>query len=350
MYTYGCEFEIPPCEEDSSGSGGGGGGGGGGGDSGSGPGNGRRYLGGWPGWGGWPGDDPDDESEDQPDDPPEDNKDNPWNFDFGGVIDCIIDQAIFLEYYHDDLHDDNLDLPPGPASPPANTITTSLESWKNRVTNIRQFRDEYMMQNEQGRELIDMYYRNGREMFAILMHDSRIRSSTLELVDSYGDILCDENRRENWQIDAGDVEKFSAILEAVSTYGSEKLKRDIALLEKTVDEAAGRLFEEVYSEMGENIVTEKERSPENRTLVLYPNRPNPFNPITTISYVLPKRESVMLSIYDVSGKLVDNLVNEVEEAGQHDVVWDASGVASGVYFYRITTPSGTFTRKLVVLK
>ena len=83
---------------------------------------------------------------------------------------------------------------------------------------------------------------------------------------------------------------------------------------------------------------------------LYQNYPNPFNPTTTISYSLKTSGPIKLRIYDMLGRLVTTLVNTEQKAGQHRVNFDASRIASGVYFYQIVTPKFTQTRKMVLLK
>jgi hypothetical protein len=78
--------------------------------------------------------------------------------------------------------------------------------------------------------------------------------------------------------------------------------------------------------------------------------PNPFNPMTRISYSLADAGPVDLSIYDVNGRLVERLVSGVRDAGKHMIEWNASGLASGIYFYRLKAGEFTQTRKLVLLK
>jgi len=83
--------------------------------------------------------------------------------------------------------------------------------------------------------------------------------------------------------------------------------------------------------------------------VLRQNYPNPFNPSTTISFSLVERGSVRLEIYDITGKKVTTLVDGERDAGNYSVVWtgqDGSGkqVASGVYFYRLSSQSNGATR------
>jgi hypothetical protein len=78
--------------------------------------------------------------------------------------------------------------------------------------------------------------------------------------------------------------------------------------------------------------------------------PNPFNPVTRISYYLPEEAFVTLAIYDVSGRLVDRLLSRVEDAGEHTVEWHASRAPSGVYFCRLEADGAVETMKLVVMK
>lgn len=83
---------------------------------------------------------------------------------------------------------------------------------------------------------------------------------------------------------------------------------------------------------------------------LYQNYPNPFNPSTTIKFALPERAKVTLSIYNLLGEKVIELVNGEMDAGYHEIQWNANGFASGVYFY--TLQAGTFieTKKLILMK
>ncbi len=80
------------------------------------------------------------------------------------------------------------------------------------------------------------------------------------------------------------------------------------------------------------------------------NYPNPFNPSTTIRYELPKTSAVTLTVYDILGRQVSELVNERRDAGVHEVKFDASGLASGVYYYRLQAGSFVETRKLLLIR
>lgn len=80
------------------------------------------------------------------------------------------------------------------------------------------------------------------------------------------------------------------------------------------------------------------------------NYPNPFNPVTKISFDIPERSPVTLKIYDVNGREVGTLVNETKEAGFYTVSFDASSLSSGVYFYRMISDDFVMARKMLLLK
>jgi hypothetical protein len=84
--------------------------------------------------------------------------------------------------------------------------------------------------------------------------------------------------------------------------------------------------------------------------LLAQNYPNPFNPSTKIVYRVKSRESVSLKVYDMLGREVATLVDEIQNAGVKSVEWDATGLASGVYFYRLSAGDRVHTRKLVLLR
>jgi hypothetical protein len=83
---------------------------------------------------------------------------------------------------------------------------------------------------------------------------------------------------------------------------------------------------------------------------LLQNYPNPFNPTTTIKFQLPEARDVKLVVYDVLGRQVIILVDGRQTAGSHDVKFDASGLSSGVYFYRLTAGDFVKTRKSLLIR
>lgn len=83
---------------------------------------------------------------------------------------------------------------------------------------------------------------------------------------------------------------------------------------------------------------------------LLPNYPNPFNPTTTIRYELLQGSMVRLEVFDMLGRRVAVLTNEFQQPGTHEVVFDASHLASGLYFYRIIDDTSLETKSMMLLK
>ena len=86
------------------------------------------------------------------------------------------------------------------------------------------------------------------------------------------------------------------------------------------------------------------------TFSLEQNFPNPFNPTTTIRYVLPSSANVKLSVYDLLGREIATLVNEEQSAGWKEVAWNAIGQSSGIYFYKLTAGNFVEVKKMSMLK
>ena len=86
------------------------------------------------------------------------------------------------------------------------------------------------------------------------------------------------------------------------------------------------------------------------SFILHPCFPNPFNSTTTISYGLDKSAPTRLEIYDLSGRLVDSLVDECMAGGIYKAVWQADGLASGLYFIKLQTTEQVVFRKIMLIK
>ena len=83
---------------------------------------------------------------------------------------------------------------------------------------------------------------------------------------------------------------------------------------------------------------------------LHQNYPNPFNPVTTIQYDLPKNSFVRITVFDVTGKEVEILVNEFMTAGYHEISFSAQNLASGAYFYKMEAGTFVTQKKMVIVK
>jgi len=130
-------------------------------------------------------------------------------------------------------------------------------------------------------------------------------------------------------------------------YGWNVFAEDLLFFQKTgVDDAAGGEF--IVSDWEDDPVTEKTAQPQEHMLVTA--YPNPFNPVTTLTFDLPEATKVNLAIYDVSGRQVATLLDSYRQAGSHNVTFDASSLASGIYFYHLAAGDISATGKMVLLK
>ncbi|MBX2975241.1 MAG: T9SS type A sorting domain-containing protein [Ignavibacteriaceae bacterium] len=84
--------------------------------------------------------------------------------------------------------------------------------------------------------------------------------------------------------------------------------------------------------------------------VLFQNYPNPFNPSTTIKFGLPKDSKVVLEVYNIIGEKVTTLINQEMSAGYHNINFTATGLATGIYIYRLTANEFTSTKKFILMK
>ena len=84
--------------------------------------------------------------------------------------------------------------------------------------------------------------------------------------------------------------------------------------------------------------------------VLYQNYPNPFNPRTTISFSLPSKQRVTITIFNMLGQKIDTLVDDILAAGNHSVHWQAEDMPSGVYFYQFKSDDYSVTKKMTLLR
>ena len=87
-----------------------------------------------------------------------------------------------------------------------------------------------------------------------------------------------------------------------------------------------------------------------KEFVLYQNFPNPFNPSTTIKFALPVKTNLSLSVYNTLGEKVAEIFNGELEEGYHEMMFNASGLSSGIYFYKIESENYSATKKLILLK
>ena len=87
-----------------------------------------------------------------------------------------------------------------------------------------------------------------------------------------------------------------------------------------------------------------------KSFELYANYPNPFNPSTVISFNVFKSQYVRLKIFDLEGREITTVYEGYASAGMHSMLFNASGISSGTYFYRLKGAGGIQTKKFILLK
>lgn len=80
------------------------------------------------------------------------------------------------------------------------------------------------------------------------------------------------------------------------------------------------------------------------------NYPNPFNPVTRINFELPNESKVILKIYDISGREISNLIDEIRSPGYYSIDFNGSDLASGAYFYVLTAGEFSGTKRMILIK
>lgn len=86
------------------------------------------------------------------------------------------------------------------------------------------------------------------------------------------------------------------------------------------------------------------------SFALEQNYPNPFNPTTRIDFQIPKSNHVSVTLFDMLGRAVTSLANEELSAGVYSTEWNATGFASGVYYYQLRAGEFVQTKKLILLR
>lgn len=107
---------------------------------------------------------------------------------------------------------------------------------------------------------------------------------------------------------------------------------------------------EITSIMDFNTRIDNENDMQISSFKLYHNFPNPFNPVTKIKYEIPEYSKVCITVYDINGRIVKELINNKKRAGVHEVTFDGAGLTSGLYFYRIQAGDFVQTKRMLLIK
>jgi hypothetical protein len=157
------------------------------------------------------------------------------------------------------------------------------------------------------------------------LRDSLHATVTLSLPDPGGTL-------EDWQVDGFQIDSLA-----------QALKSDYRVKDAGTERWIPSPTQVLVTSVGPQILSPADSR-------LYQNYPNPFNPSTTIQYGLQRRSHVNLTVFNTLGQEVATLVDETQDAGYHEVRFDGSGLASGVYFYRLRAGDFVQSRRLVLLR
>ena len=202
-----------------------------------------------------------------------------------------------------------------------------------------------------------------KELAVILYTKSLIRNENYTEAQSYLDQI------NSAELSAENNRAYLDLRLVTETYHG-KYETALSTMDElySLHQAKGEHLEEVqsrYSPIREDIVarlTSNERTAKKETsaeedvkdqideFTLHQNYPNPFNPVTNISFRLPERGFVSLKVYDILGREVANLVNEVKSIGTHSVNFDASFLSSGIYMYKLEAGQKVLSKRMTLIK
>jgi hypothetical protein len=183
--------------------------------------------------------------------------------------------------------------------------------------------------------------------------------TVLAKIDEWGTVTVPAGTFECLRLQTNWTEVIYTIVDEIVVDSDTSIGLDFSWMSKTSMELADFIFEAPNYFEAEELRLLMEIGPgpiEKKPLIidhfsLKQNYPNPFNPTTIINYELPMINDVRLTIYNLRGLRIATLVSEKQVAAKHQVEWDASEFASGVYYYKLTTGSGfSQTKKMILIQ
>ncbi len=173
---------------------------------------------------------------------------------------------------------------------------------------------------------------------AVLSSSKNNRVTTLASLNNFYISLYYEN----------DESTATAILERLKREKNETIEHEISFAEYALKTYVPVEFK--AAEIQPKELVEQTTPPIPEKLLLYDNFPNPFNPSTTIRYQIPQDGHISLKVYDMLGREVAHLVNEVKRAGEYTASFDGSKLSSGVYIYKLVGNNVNLSKKMILMK
>ena len=155
--------------------------------------------------------------------------------------------------------------------------------------------------------------------------------------DENGNLLWDRTYGGVWQEMAYDIKETEdgyVVAGYTQSYGNGGFEMYLVKTDKNG-------LVSINDDNGSNLISE---------FTLFQNFPNPFNPSTTINFIIPNKAYTTLRIYDVLGRKVQTLFEAELSSGSHHIVFNASFISSGIYFYQLNTGDFSQTKKMILLR
>jgi len=254
-----------------------------------------------------------------PENEPEHSREDYWAINFNAQIEGANDNMLIIGYHENatDGFDQDYDSFTPPSSPAPDHVTLSIPhpEW------------DMMLGNDFSSDIRSMVPANGFKQWSI-----EVESSSEDISLTWNMINVPEQYEVGYSTNGG------------VDFGDLRQVEQLTISSGQTIEV--RIGSQVLSLDGPIIPTE---------FVLQQNYPNPFNPMTQIYYGIPKVSMVKITIYDVMGRVVKDLVNGQKDVGYHSVNWNAENdmgdpVSAGMYFYTIHAGEFFETKKMVLLK
>ena len=178
-----------------------------------------------------------------------------------------------------------------------------------------------------------------------LLNANIISQDNYDMLVSKLDNAIQQIEQQHYKNSVNSIEQFifgANLLKKKNILSMEQL---LALLKQ-----AYRVTDMLNTLMGTENCTPENVSVQEKTCVLNQNYPNPFNPVTMIKFSIAKESEVSLNVYDLSGRLIKNIVNTRLNAGSYEYMFNGSNLSSGIYFYKLETGSFTDVKKMILVK
>lgn len=225
-----------------------------------------------------------------------------------------------------------------------------------------QLRNEVLESNENGRHIIDTYYKNADEILEIVLADPDLQATAISTISMLAEPISSLIQGDSSAIISQTlVDTLKIFLNKLSSVGSQNLKAAISEeMDRLgpLDDYVGQTVKQAKTTaIGDSVSTSNipEWKPIPTDYALFQNYPNPFNQSTKICYDLPQKSNVVISIYNVMGQKVSTLVQGWQPAGSYSRSWDAKDdnglvLPSGVYLLVMQADKFKENRKILLLK